>query len=103
MADAWCCVTRTAIPSSSSGGQTATTGKDIADAKIGNKGVDCAEAALEMVDLMLNAHGPEPFEFAAHPRITVRLRSRVAKLDGHIGSFTSTVTTAPRDKWTSIR
>jgi 6,7-dimethyl-8-ribityllumazine synthase len=35
-----------------SGGQTATTGKDHAQAKIGNKGVDCAEAALEMVNLM---------------------------------------------------
>jgi 6,7-dimethyl-8-ribityllumazine synthase len=35
-----------------SGGQTATTGKDQADKHIGNKGVDCAEAALEMVDLM---------------------------------------------------
>jgi 6,7-dimethyl-8-ribityllumazine synthase len=35
-----------------SGGPTATTGKDQAGAKIGNKGVDCAKAALEMVDLM---------------------------------------------------
>jgi 6,7-dimethyl-8-ribityllumazine synthase len=35
-----------------SGGQTATTGKDCSNAKIGNKGVDCALAALEMVDLM---------------------------------------------------
>ena len=35
-----------------SGGLTATTGKDAADKKIGNKGVDCAEAALEMADLM---------------------------------------------------
>ena len=35
-----------------SGGQTATTGKDQADAKIGNKGVDCAKAALKMVNLM---------------------------------------------------
>ena len=35
-----------------SGGQVATTGKDRPDAKIGNKGIDCAEAALEMVDLM---------------------------------------------------
>ena len=35
-----------------SGGQTATTGKDQADSRIGNKGVDCAEAALEMVSLM---------------------------------------------------
>jgi len=35
-----------------SGGQVATTGKDHADAHVGNKGVDCAEAALEMVDLL---------------------------------------------------
>jgi 6,7-dimethyl-8-ribityllumazine synthase len=35
-----------------SGGQAATTGKDQAQVHIGNKGVDCAEAALEMVDLM---------------------------------------------------
>lgn len=35
-----------------SGGQTATTGKDGPDARLGNKGVDCAEAALEMVDLL---------------------------------------------------
>jgi 6,7-dimethyl-8-ribityllumazine synthase len=30
----------------------ATTGKDAEHAHLGNKGVDCAEAALEMVDLM---------------------------------------------------
>jgi 6,7-dimethyl-8-ribityllumazine synthase len=35
-----------------SGGEAATTGKDQADRHIGNKGVDCAEAALEMVDLL---------------------------------------------------
>jgi 6,7-dimethyl-8-ribityllumazine synthase len=35
-----------------SGGDAATTGKDQADAHIGNKGVDCAKAALEMVDLL---------------------------------------------------
>ncbi len=35
-----------------SGGQAATTGKDEARAHLGNKGVDCAEAALEMVNLM---------------------------------------------------
>jgi 6,7-dimethyl-8-ribityllumazine synthase len=35
-----------------SGGQAATTGKDQADSRIGNKGVDCAEAALEMVNLL---------------------------------------------------
>ena len=35
-----------------SGGQSSTTGKDHSDAKVGNKGVDCALAALEMIDLM---------------------------------------------------
>jgi 6,7-dimethyl-8-ribityllumazine synthase len=35
-----------------SGGRTATTGKDDAGAHVGNKGVDCALAALEMVNLM---------------------------------------------------
>jgi 6,7-dimethyl-8-ribityllumazine synthase len=35
-----------------SGGEASTTGKDRADKRIGNKGVDCAEAALEMVSLM---------------------------------------------------
>jgi 6,7-dimethyl-8-ribityllumazine synthase len=35
-----------------SGGQTATTGKDGSDVRLGNKGVDCALAALEMVDLL---------------------------------------------------
>ena len=35
-----------------SGGQAATTGKDDPRASLGNKGVDCALAALEMVDLM---------------------------------------------------
>jgi 6,7-dimethyl-8-ribityllumazine synthase len=40
-----------------SGGQTATTGKDQADSRIGNKGVDCAKAALEMVDLMAKLPG----------------------------------------------
>lgn len=35
-----------------SGGQVATTGKDDAKAHLGNKGVDCAEAALEMVNLL---------------------------------------------------
>lgn len=35
-----------------SGGQVATTGKDQANAHLGNKGVDCAKAALEMVDLL---------------------------------------------------
>ena len=35
-----------------SGGDAATTGKDQGQKRIGNKGVDCAEAALEMVDLL---------------------------------------------------
>lgn len=35
-----------------SGGQAATTGKDQPDSRIGNKGVDFAKAALEMVDLL---------------------------------------------------
>lgn len=35
-----------------SGGQTATSGKDRPDKHVGNKGVDCAKAALEMVNLM---------------------------------------------------
>jgi 6,7-dimethyl-8-ribityllumazine synthase len=35
-----------------SGGQAATTGKDDAQAHLGNKGVDCARAALEMVNLL---------------------------------------------------
>jgi 6,7-dimethyl-8-ribityllumazine synthase len=35
-----------------SGGAEATTGKDLSERRLGNKGVDCAEAALEMVDLM---------------------------------------------------
>ncbi len=35
-----------------SGGQAATGGKDHAGARPGNKGVDCAEAALEMVSLL---------------------------------------------------
>jgi 6,7-dimethyl-8-ribityllumazine synthase len=35
-----------------SGGDAATTGKDQGQKRIGNKGVDCAVAALEMVDLL---------------------------------------------------
>jgi 6,7-dimethyl-8-ribityllumazine synthase len=35
-----------------SGGRTGTTGKDDAQAHVGNKGVDCAQAALEMVNLL---------------------------------------------------
>ena len=40
-----------------SGGQAATTGKDAPESRIGNKGVDCAEAALEMVNLMTKLPG----------------------------------------------
>ncbi len=40
-----------------SGGQAATTGKDASAARLGNKGVDCALAALEMVDLMAKLPG----------------------------------------------
>jgi 6,7-dimethyl-8-ribityllumazine synthase len=36
-----------------SGSIESTTGKDAAIAHLGNKGVDCAEAALEMADLMV--------------------------------------------------
>ena len=35
-----------------SGGQAGTPGKDSPESRIGNKGSDCALAALEMVDLM---------------------------------------------------
>ena len=35
-----------------SGGQSPTKGKDQPDSRIGNKGAECAEAALEMVNLM---------------------------------------------------
>ncbi len=35
-----------------SGGEASTKGKDHPDSRIGNKGADCAQAALEMVDLM---------------------------------------------------
>jgi 6,7-dimethyl-8-ribityllumazine synthase len=40
-----------------SGGQASTTGKDQSDSRIGNKGVDCAEAALEMVSLLAQLPG----------------------------------------------
>ncbi len=40
-----------------SGGQQATTGKDAPQAHLGNKGVDCALAALEMVSLMVKLKG----------------------------------------------
>jgi 6,7-dimethyl-8-ribityllumazine synthase len=42
---------------SRSGGQPGTKGKDSAQSRIGNKGSDCAEAALEMVDLMRKLPG----------------------------------------------
>jgi len=42
-----------------SGGTVATRGKDRGQAP-GNKGVDCAEAALEMVRLMEKLPGPTP-------------------------------------------
>jgi 6,7-dimethyl-8-ribityllumazine synthase len=35
-----------------SGGQAGTRGKDRPDSRVGNKGSECAEAALEMVSLM---------------------------------------------------
>jgi 6,7-dimethyl-8-ribityllumazine synthase len=35
-----------------SGGEMGTKGKDRPDSRLGNKGSECAEAALEMVDLM---------------------------------------------------
>ncbi len=35
-----------------SGGQAGTRGKDRPESKVGNKGAECAEAALEMVNLM---------------------------------------------------
>jgi 6,7-dimethyl-8-ribityllumazine synthase len=35
-----------------SGGQPSSKGKDQSDSRLGNKGADCAEAALEMVDLL---------------------------------------------------
>ncbi len=42
-----------------SGGQAGTKGKDAAGSRIGNKGSECAEAALEMVDLMRKLPLPE--------------------------------------------
>jgi 6,7-dimethyl-8-ribityllumazine synthase len=35
-----------------SGGQAPTPGKDRPDSRLGNKGIECAQAALMMVDLM---------------------------------------------------
>jgi 6,7-dimethyl-8-ribityllumazine synthase len=45
-----------------SGGEPGTRGKDRPDSKIGNKGIECAEAALEMVDLMSKLPRPRPQE-----------------------------------------
>jgi 6,7-dimethyl-8-ribityllumazine synthase len=43
-----------------SGGEAATSGKDLPGRRIGNKGVDCAAAALEMVDLLAKLpHAPK--------------------------------------------
>ena len=48
-----------------SGGEIGTKGKDRPDSRLGNKGSECAEAALEMVDLMtklpkVNFHSLDP-------------------------------------------
>lgn len=40
-----------------SGGRAGTRGKDTADSRVGNKGAECAEAALEMVSLMTKLPG----------------------------------------------
>lgn len=40
-----------------SGGEPGTRGKDRPDSRLGNKGCECAEAALEMVDLMKRLPG----------------------------------------------
>ena len=40
-----------------SGGEVGTRGKDLPDSRLGNKGSQCAEAALEMVDLMRKLPG----------------------------------------------
>ena len=42
-----------------SGGEAGTRGKDEKDSKIGNKGIECAEALLEMVDLFRQLPGRE--------------------------------------------
>ena len=39
-----------------SGGEASTKGKDRPDSRLGNKRADCAEAVLEMVDLMGKLH-----------------------------------------------
>jgi 6,7-dimethyl-8-ribityllumazine synthase len=42
-----------------SGGEAGTRGKDQPDSRIGNKGAECAEAALEMLDLLSKIPEPE--------------------------------------------
>lgn len=42
-----------------SGGEAGTRGKDRPDSRIGNKGSECAEAALEMLDLLSKIPEPE--------------------------------------------
>lgn len=42
-----------------SGGEAGTRGKDQPDSRIGNKGAECAEAALEMLDLLSKISEPE--------------------------------------------
>ncbi|HPP51846.1 MAG TPA: hypothetical protein PK777_02765, partial [Thermoguttaceae bacterium] len=43
-----------------SGGQTPTQGKDQPTSRIGNKGVECALAALEMVNLLRQLPPEQP-------------------------------------------
>ncbi|MGQ9576172.1 MAG: 6,7-dimethyl-8-ribityllumazine synthase [Thermoguttaceae bacterium] len=43
-----------------SGGQLGTRGKDAPNSRIGNKGSECAEAALEMVNLMKKLPAKKP-------------------------------------------
>ncbi len=42
-----------------SGGDAGTRGKDQPDSRVGNKGSECAEAALEMLDLLSRIPEPE--------------------------------------------
>lgn len=42
-----------------SGGEAGTRGKDRPDSRLGNKGAECAEAALEMLDLLSKIPEPE--------------------------------------------
>ena len=42
-----------------SGGDAGTRGKDQPDSRVGNKGAECAEAALEMLDLLSKIPEPE--------------------------------------------